>query len=350
MISWSASRIDVANYCRMRYYLRYVENETPLRLSAYAKGSLLHELIEKFWDKLGTLEGVVKKSSKKKYFDALGFAKYAQGLWMRRVIASENSKNPIYWKDNGEKWSIKSGLEKICIPLFSHLLNEGPPIFSELGFNFVLRGKKFRGRIDEVRKRNGQIVIRDYKSGKPWLGEMKLNHDPQLTLYNAGLCALCYADANIAEKLNLMNIRKEFMGNPIYVNPNFIEEFFMIEALSVNSEKVRTVPCAVHTTTRRNEHFFELLKMIDGTQTAVALGGIYPERGRKCDDCDMKIACGSKLNDVGKGEFTNKEGQIYFNFAFPNYIKKSKYEIKAEEEKAKKQQIKLKLRRNLKNN
>ena len=41
---WSASRIDTANYCNMRYYLRYVDPIKPksLRISPYVKGSLLH--------------------------------------------------------------------------------------------------------------------------------------------------------------------------------------------------------------------------------------------------------------------------------------------------------------------
>ena len=65
-IKWSASRIDVANYCRMRYYLKYVEKEKSLKLPAYVKGSLLHSLIESFWKKNGTPEEAAKKSGDKK--------------------------------------------------------------------------------------------------------------------------------------------------------------------------------------------------------------------------------------------------------------------------------------------
>lgn len=67
MIKWSATRINVANYCRMRYYLNYVDSDKPkpLRLSAYVRGSLLHALIDNFWDKLGTPDEVAKKSSGK---------------------------------------------------------------------------------------------------------------------------------------------------------------------------------------------------------------------------------------------------------------------------------------------
>ena len=59
---WSASRIDTANYCNMKYYLRYIDPIKPksLRISPYVKGSLLHKIIEDFWDHLGTFDEVEK--------------------------------------------------------------------------------------------------------------------------------------------------------------------------------------------------------------------------------------------------------------------------------------------------
>ena len=65
---WSASRIDTANYCGMKYFLKYIDptKPKPLRLSAYAKGGLLHELIENFWIKLGTQEQFEKDKKSKK--------------------------------------------------------------------------------------------------------------------------------------------------------------------------------------------------------------------------------------------------------------------------------------------
>ena len=320
MIIWSASRIDIANYCRMRYYLRYVEKENSLKLSAYAKGSLLHNLIENFWEKLGNREEIVKKSSKKKYSNKEEFGKYSQGLWMRTVIASQNSKNPIHWSYDNEQWIINSELKDICTSLYPILLQEGPPIFKEMKFDFLIEGKRFRGRIDDVRLRDGKIVIRDYKSGKPWIGEMKLNNDPQLTLYNIGLCSLCSQDV-IAEKLGLMGERERFMGKPIFIYPDFAEEFFMIEAPAFNLKKNRSLNI-LNQTTRRDEHFFELLKMIKGIEKAVSEGEIYPERGRKCDYCDVKYACEKRLDKVGAGHLEDKTGQGFFSFAIPAYIRK----------------------------
>jgi len=321
MVSWTATRIDIANYCRMRYYLRYVEKEKPLRLPSYVKGGLLHDLIENFRDKLGTEEEVAKKSLRKKYSCKEEFASYAQGLWKRNVIASRNSQNKIYWSYENEPWVINSELKDICIPLYDYLIKEPPPIFKEIDFNFMFDGRNFSGRIDDVRTKDKKVIIRDYKSGRPWLGEMKLNNDPQLTLYNIGLCSLCFEREDIAGKLGLEKERKRFMGNPIYVSPDFIEEFFMIEAPAFNLKKKHNLD-VIHTTTRKDEHFFELLNMIRGIEKAVNEGEIYPERGRKCDYCDLKFACEKRLDKVGIGHLEDKTGQGFFGFAIPAYARK----------------------------
>lgn len=319
MIPWTASRIDVANYCRMRYNLIYIEKEKPLRLSAYAKGILLHNLIEHFWDKLGTEEEVTRKSSGKKYSNAEEFTNYVKGLWMRDIIASRNSENPIQWSYDNEEWVINSDLSDICRPLYPILMREGKPIFAEIGFDFNILEKRFKGRIDYVKIRDGKVVIGDYKSGRPWLGEMKLKNDPQLTFYNIGLCSLC-SDGEFAERLGLREKRKEFMGNPIYINPDFVMEFFMIEAPVFNLKKKHSIE-VINPTTRRDAHFFELIKMIDGIEKAVSEGEIVPDRGRKCDSCDMKYACEKRLDKVGAGNLEDKMGQGFFSFAIPAYAR-----------------------------
>jgi len=325
MVLWTATKIDIANYCRMRYYLRYVEKEKEIRLSAYAKGSLLHKLIENFWARLGTEKEVAKKNSKKKYSNAEEFARYSQGSWMSNVIASRNSEKPIQWSYDNEEWVIRKELRDVCTSLYPILIKEGPPILSEKKFDFLIEGKRFKGIIDDVRLRDRKIVVRDYKSGRPWLGEMKLNNDPQLTLYNIGLCSLCMSDDNLAEKLGLMTERWKFMGNPIYIASDFIEEFFMIEAPAFNLKKKHSLK-VINSTKRRDEHFFELLKMIDGIEKAVNEGGIYPERGRKCDYCDLKAACEKRLDKAGLGHLEDKVGQGFFSFAIPAYARNKEQE------------------------
>lgn len=47
-IEWSPTRIDAANYCIMRYYLKYIEKTPSLKPSFYLKGNLLHTIIKIF--------------------------------------------------------------------------------------------------------------------------------------------------------------------------------------------------------------------------------------------------------------------------------------------------------------
>jgi hypothetical protein len=235
------------------------------------------------------------------------------------VIASQNSKDPIKWSYDNEQWVINNELTDICVPLFSTLFTEGKPIFREISFDFLIQGKRFRGRIDDVRMRNNKIIIRDYKSGKPWMGKMKLNNDPQLTLYNIGLCSLC-SDDKFAEQLGMLEKREQFMGRPLYINPEFVEEFFMVEAPAFNIKKGHSVNI-LNQTTRRDEHFLELFGMINGIEKAVSEGEIYPERGRKCDYCDMKVSCEKRLEKTGTGNFQDKNKQEFFSFMIPAYAR-----------------------------
>ncbi|MBU3906938.1 MAG: PD-(D/E)XK nuclease family protein, partial [Nanoarchaeota archaeon] len=233
MDKWSYSKINTANYCTFQFFLKYIhpKKPKPLRLSAYVKGSLLHDQIDKFWNRLGTSEETAKKSSKKKYSNAEEFARYTQGKWKRIVVADKHSETKIHWRFNEEKWQILNQLPKICVPLFYELSKEGPPLFSELPFDFMYENKRFIGRIDEVRVRDGKIVVRDFKSGKPWLGEMKLKYDPQLTLYNAGLYSLISSDNIFAGKLGLKS--DSFPKYQIPICSDFEMEFFLIESLPI---------------------------------------------------------------------------------------------------------------------
>lgn len=329
MIKWSATKINIANYCTMRYYLRYIHpnREKPLRLSAYVKGSLLHDSIEKFWLRLGNKEEALSTSKRfknKKYSDAFSFSKYIQGKWKRIIVANKMAKNKITWSYESEPWVVLDFLSKLSFPLFDNLVKQGPPLYAELPFDFIVDNKRFRGRIDEVRKKGEKIIIRDYKSGKPWVGYMKLKHDPQLTLYNAGLSAIVKSDKDIVKKLGLEKIADNFTKDRVYTSPFIQEEFFMIEALALDSEKVKTIPNPVNKTSRKDEHFIELLKMVEGTQKSIESGNFYPERGQKCDYCDMNEVCDKELENAGKGDFMDKHGQTMLNFAYPDYAREKK--------------------------
>lgn len=324
----SATQINVANYCDFRYFLRYVKGVQPLRLSAYVRGSLLHQLVENFWKRLGTEEQVeidkkrrVKAAEKKKYYDAESFADFATRKWMSITIADKTAKEKIAWSYESEPYIIKNTMKKLCIPLFTHLHVEGPPLFSELGFQFYVGNTKFKGFIDEIRIVDGKIVVRDYKSGRPWLGEMKLKHDPQLTLYATAVCALIKEDRDFARALGLEEKFEEFMQGQTFISPLIEEQFFMMDALAVDSEKVKSMPEVINRTSRRDEHFFELYNMILGVKKTMETGNVFPERGRKCDSCDLMKACDSEHSNAGNGLYLGENRQLSLGFAIPLYAR-----------------------------
>lgn len=383
---WNYSRIDAANYCTMRYYLRYVQHEVPVRLSAYVKGSLLHTLVEKFWDYYGSEEEVMadrknkkKKSKEKKhFFDRDSFSDYARGQWTSIIMADNRMKQKVAqmeketgispkeqrdldrwkgevigWRDEAEPYVIKGMIPKICRPWFDKIVEEGKPLFTELPFNFALNGRRFDGRIDEVRLRDGKVVIRDYKSGSPWLSHMKLDFDPQLTFYNMALCSLVMDSKDFANHIGLDHARegitRRFNEEGVLIYDDFVEEFFMIEALQRidaarlmeerptpkkrefpteedYNEAVKrrniilgNIPPLTRTTTRQKFHYLELMDMIEKTEQDLMFPEkIIAETGRKCDGCDMKEACKRRILNrdchQDKKENGDYHGQRYFGF------------------------------------
>ncbi len=374
---WSASRIDTANYCNMKYYLRYIDPIKPksLRISPYVKGSLLHKIIEDFWDHLGTFDEVEKDKKnnkkkakeKKKYYDAESFGKYAQGKWTQTVIRNKGIKDinkKIFWRggydDDSEAWEIRATMPGMTAALYRVIIEEGPPLYSELAFDFVAEGLRFKGFIDEVRLRDGKVVIRDYKSGSPfWIREMKRDFDPQLTFYNAGLSSLFYDNneksIEFAKSLGLEEQREELIKSSNYINPDFEEEYFMVEAPYLLekidadkdfAKKFSTRPEIIHKTKRTEEHFYHLIDNIKKTKNKIEEGNISFEHGKKCDMCDMKHVCRKHSLEPLETNVIDKRGNLLLSFMDPPYSIQSMAEKQKEEkDKPKENQRKFDYRR-----
>lgn len=365
---WSATKLNAANYCRMRYWLRYVKGEPELRLSSYVKGSLLHELIENFWKSLGNIEQVEadrrcskkKASEKKHYFDAESFVHYAQTKWKSIIFADDALKDKFYnstdeekaklepdlisWTHDSEKWMILNTLPRYCTPLFNFLLREGKTIsidgrsLQEVPFEFEAFGERFAGRIDEIRVNpDGKIIIRDYKSGSPWIDDIKLDFDPQLTLYNPGFLSVCFNDDRLCKAVGLeRRLVQDNFKNGVFVNPEIEEQFFMIEALGIDPNKCRTLPPVICPTKRTEEHFYGLLAMVKGVKRILnPPDEVYGEWGRKCSGCGMRVACRRRFNEIGH-EFKDKKGNSFFSFSKPFYVRERETIIKEIEKKKKK--------------
>jgi len=373
-IKWTASRIDVANYCRMRYWLKYVEHVEDSRLTAFAKGSVFHEAFEHFWTKLGSVEDLVDvrknkrgeinkyfyRGNKIKYHDSESFGCFVMGSWNQVVVRDNILREKlesgklhgseiksaksclIDWTTKTEKYEAAYQLRDASTLVFDILNEEGPPIANELKFDFVLRdlyfsdneknkfNMWFSGRLDELRLRDGKVVIRDYKSGKPWIDAQKIKHDPQLTFYNAGLCSVVLKNEKLADELGLTERRKDYFKEGHFIDENFVMEFFMVEA-PIASKRIieknpdvdkKRLPKILHETYRNDAHFFELMRMIKGTESSMVDGNVYPERGRKCDFCNVKEACENKLEDSMRENPVLDNGQGIFDFAAATYDKK----------------------------
>ena len=348
ILRWSASKINDANYCRRKYCLKHVLRDHEIIFSGFRRGKLVHSLIENFWNKLGERDEIRRNkngrvTSKKKYSNSDEFVDYAKGQWIYMMKQDEASEREIEWRFDNEMGIIRNDyFPKVCGPLFKALVKEGPPIKSELRFDFMLDGRRFAGYIDEVRLDKEEVIIRDYKTESPWLRQQKIEGNPQMTLYCVGLCALCYGDEEFARKLGLDDEREKFMGNPIYISSRVKPEFFMIDTLTRNQDEVKTMPSLTYRTQRRDRDFHELLLNIEDVEGQISVflsrgeKRIPPtERGKKCDYCEMKRACKKRLeeelNDIENEQkpIQDKSGQTYFTYV-PPYFRKPKKRRKSQ--------------------
>ncbi|MEK6926694.1 MAG: PD-(D/E)XK nuclease family protein [Nanoarchaeota archaeon] len=335
MNNWSATQVDAANYCKRRYYLRYVLHEPDEYLSVFLRGTVLHDLVENFWKKLG-----------KKYDNSESFAEHGRKQFWRNVIVAEKGERKVSWRFEGERYEFQRSIERTCLNFFSTAIEEGPPIFSELGFNVSLGNRSFKGRIDEIRRIGDKIVIRDYKSGFPLIDYVKSHKDMQLALYNAALNALIMYNSSISDKLGFSSEeRKILKERGSYINPDFEMQFFMFGALDDRKRERQQV---IYPSNRKESDFSTLLQMIKSTEQAVLSGNVVPEWGRKCADCGVKYACIKRAEAEALLPNVDQKGQMMFEFASPKVVQKTKQEVKLEQKMAAKQQTRLRLRRSLK--
>ena len=332
LIEYSFSKLDDANYCKMRYYLRWIEKAEHPNPPFFFKGAFFHGLVEHFWDKLGNSSEVRRNikgkiTSEKKYASADEFADYVKGQWMRGIIQNKHSADPkrkVDWDYSGQEYVMANEARNISYHLFSHLVELGKPLYQEVSFDFVIGHRRFKGRIDGIRNDGGKIKVEDYKTGQPCMGQMKVEHDPQMSLYNVGIAALCFRDEGFAKSLGLGDRRMNFVENPTYLVEEIENQFIMLEAPSywaraADKKKIETVPF-IHPTHRKTAHFYEVLKMLEGVEKSIKHGIIYPERGRKCDACVMKKPCAARLEDAVTDVPSNIRGQVIFPFAAPVFV------------------------------
>jgi len=280
---WTASKIDDATFCpRFFYYAHILKIPLPTT-GAMALGIFMHRAMSKwFWDDRGRL----------RYKTAESFTNICKARWKKFVIGTGKIRGKeIAWLDEDEPWRIANyGLPLICRNVYDVCSQEEIPLFRESRFDFELDGRRYAGIIDAIIRRDNKIIVRDYKSGRRKPGQMKLDFDPQFTLYFLAVASLCHGDKRFAEALKVDDeTRKKWAGNPEYL-PEMIEgEYFLMREKEI-------LPM-----TREDYHYYDFCNMLEGLEKMIEDEEFEPHRGRLCDYCGAKERCREDtLNLQGK--------------------------------------------------
>jgi CRISPR/Cas system-associated exonuclease Cas4 (RecB family) len=270
---WSASKIDDATYCPRLFYYKHVRKMEFPTNGLMALGIFIHRVMEKSFYNDG---------GKPRYKTADSFANAMAGRWKRYIIKTGKiRRRKISWRDEKEPWVIANyDIPLLCKNAYEVCSQEKRPLFKEAKFDFELDGRKYRGKIDAIAKRDDKIIIRDYKSGRRKPRQMKLDFDPQFTLYFLAVGCLCYGDKRFAEALEISDeVRARWAGNPVYL-PDIIQgEYFLMREKEL-------LPM-----TRRDCHYYDFCNMLEGLENMVRDEEFEPHRGRLCDYCEARGIC-----------------------------------------------------------
>jgi len=269
---WTASKIDDATYCPRLYYYKHVRKlRFPINASM-ALGIFMHRAMEKYF---------YNGEGKPKYKSAESFANICKARWKRFVAKGKIRGQEISWSKKEEPYIIaETILPEICRKVYDIVAQEDMPLFREAKFDFVLDGRRFKGKIDYITKRDGKVIVRDYKSGRRKPGNMKLDFDPQFTLYFLAVASLCHGDKRFAQALKVDDeARKKWAGNPEYL-PDMIEGeyFFMREG-------------EIFPIRREAFHYYDFCNMLEGLESMIRRREFAPQRGRLCDYCLAQNVC-----------------------------------------------------------
>lgn len=322
---WCASDLHAANYCGMRWYLEEEKRIQTDRISAFAKGDVVHRLIETFWDWKENRIGTDKKYREKTREQ---FVLWAENSWMRQIKSDEfamkddekSKKRQIVWKDEHEKWVMLHQIGALAGPIYEMMMAKGQGILpSEYSYDFTLTHDnslemRFNGKIDEVYlDENGRPVVRDYKTGRMKTGEMKLGWDPQPTMYCLALSVLAHRNRKFARIVGLEDEAPHLLQPEHFLSRNITFEYCLLEDISMDKLEERKkynqgvdsvkkklfegqkgnihAEISIARTHREDKHYFAMLDEIIKLEEALANRTIRYERGEKCDYCPIRNQC-----------------------------------------------------------
>ncbi len=293
-VIWSASKFDLARDCLKHYDYNYNKGLTERTSPAMAFGGFLHHKQEHFFKEdlnfrpRTGIERFYAPSDQPRNKSPEAFANACGGQWKMLVRHDLEKAHKIVWSHEKEPYEVYlPALKNLAMRMYEKNITEGPPLFAELWFETIpLKHKDhahyFRGGIDDVRKKNGTLLIRDYKTGWDVLPQYELYYDDsQFTLYGLALIHLLATNPRIALRCGLdPDETKDWNGREADMLPSLMME---------RSEIRRDVDRGA---TRTKRHAEELFETIDGLEMQIERH-LFPasREERRCKRCDAYATC-----------------------------------------------------------
>jgi len=292
-IVWSASKFDMAHECLRRYDYAYNKGVTERTTPAMALGIFLHHKQERFFKEdldfrpRERIERFYAPTNHPKNKSPEAFANACGGQWKRLVRRDLEKDHKIGWSYDQEPYVYLAALRELSLKMYDRNVTEGPPLLAELWFETIpLKHKDhahyFRGGIDDVRKKDGALLVRDYKTGWDVLPQYELYYDDsQFTLYGLALIYTLATNPRIALRCGLNpDETKKWVGKEADMIPSLLME---------RSEVRRGVD---RRTTRTRMHAEELFETLDGLEMQIERN-LFPasREERRCRRCGAYANC-----------------------------------------------------------
>ena len=270
---WSASALETYNSCGASYY--YTHNGIALPTpSEMTLGKLIHSLAQNFWNE--------KEEPKYKSRDSFKNAAVAQWNFIARLASSRGQ--PTKWRYQAEPYVLRKDVAKTAEVLYDTLIKRGQPPYVEGYFDFFIKGVRFVGSIDELRKNATIIDHKNYPEDyNPYSLENKeiLDNKIQFTLYALAVAANAYLDPEFASDLGIeVNKRWSWEKSLEKINSQINLEMHL-------TRKGEFVPIK----RRRLYQFDELINLAKEFEKRIASSDFPTNRGEHCRYCIALEPC-----------------------------------------------------------
>ncbi len=308
MIEWSPTRV-AATFCMRYYEFLYVLGIRMPKDINLVFGEVLHKLVALFWHRNFEKKTKDGKLPEEKFINQFSY-------FYKKAVACPFCGRVIE-RGNPYKWGLSSwkSLREICenfdkiencperrkvkferinfksdeLPIILHwdgrhilrkfykanieIKKSEPAPISEKTIRFRLDSKKFRVKIDEIRAKDGKVIIRDYKSSR-FIREKPIE-DLQLVFYQMAVALKLKEDENFRESLGFSKKRSfDSIFNSLKTELYFLRE-----------NKISEVKC-------KKGDFRDILMKIEEAEANIRKGLFSPIlKDEVCKNCEYRELC-----------------------------------------------------------